>query len=80
MKAKKPHIHILLAENQAGTVSFCDACKVIELEIGTISLRVDENTLALLGRMLRDADYRLNVYQNEKQKFTQDLPADLMFH
>ncbi|MDO9365841.1 MAG: hypothetical protein Q7T58_05840 [Methylotenera sp.] len=79
MSAKK-HPHILLAENHAGTASYCDTCHMVELEIGAISLRVDENTLALLGRLLRDADYRLNVYQNERQKFIQDLPSDLRFH
>lgn len=79
MTAKK-HPHILLAESSAGTVGYCETCHVVELEIGAISLRIDENTLALLGRLLRDADYRLNVYQNEKHKFTQNLPADLLFH
>lgn len=78
--AVKKHPHILLAENHAGTASFCDACKVIELEIGAISLRVDESSLALLSELLKVANYRLNVYQKERQKFTQDTPADLMFH
>lgn len=79
MSAKK-HPHILLAENQAGTVGYCETCHVVELEIGAISLRIDENTLALLGRLVRDADYRLNVYQNERQKFKNDAPLDLMLH
>jgi len=76
----KKHPHILLAENHAGSVGYCESCHVVELEIGAISLRVDENTLALLGRLLRDADYRLNAYQNERQKSTQYLPEDLRFH
>lgn len=80
MAVKKQHPHILLAENQAGMASYCDTCHVIELEIGAFSLRVDETSLALLSELLRDANYCLNVYQKERQKFTQDTPADLMFH
>ncbi|MGB2831746.1 MAG: hypothetical protein WBC07_02275 [Methylotenera sp.] len=80
MNTKKQHAHILLVENQAGIVGYCETCHVVELEISAISIRVDENTLALLGRLLKDADCRLNIYQNEKQKFMQATPADLMLH
>jgi hypothetical protein len=78
--ATKKHIHILLAENQSGSVGYCESCHVVELEFGAISLRLDEQSLEMLSTLLRDANFRLNVYQKEKQRFKQDLPADLMFH
>ena len=78
--ATKKHIHILLAENQSGSVGYCESCHVVELEFGAISMRLDEQSLEMLSTLLRDANFRLHVYQKEKQCFKQDLPADLIFH
>lgn len=76
----KEHPQILLSENQSGSVGYCESCQVVELEIGAISLRVDEQSLEMLSALLKNATYRLNVYKKEKYRFTQDLPEKLMFH
>lgn len=78
--ATKKHVHILLVENQSGSVGYCESCHVVELEFGAISLRLDEQSLEMLSNLLKDANFRLNVYQKEKQRFAQTLPANLMFH
>jgi hypothetical protein len=79
MSAKK-HPQILLAENKSGSIGYCESCQVVELVIGAISLRVDEQSLEIISALLKDATYRLNVYKKEKYRFTQDLPEELMFH
>lgn len=78
--SSKRHAHILLAENQSGSVGFCETCNVVELEFGAISLRIDEESLARLSTLMKDATHRLTVYKSEKQRFTAKLPEDLMFH
>jgi hypothetical protein len=76
----KKHVHILLSENASGTVGYCETCHVVELEFSAISLRLDEQSLEMLSTLLKDAQFRLNVYLTEKQKFTPKQPTDLMFH
>jgi len=78
--SSKRHAHILLSENQSGSVGFCETCNVVELEFGAISLRIDEQSLASLGTLLKDATHRLTVYKNEKHRFMANQPEDLMFH
>lgn len=78
--ASKRHAHILLSENQAGSVGFCETCNVIELEFGAISLRIDEPSLSGLCKLLQDAEHRLNIYKNEKKRFIAHTPEDLLFH
>ncbi len=78
--SSKKHAHILLSENQAGSVGFCETCNVLELEFGAISLRIDEQSLTYISKLLKDAEFRLNAYKNEKQRFLNNIPEDLMFH
>ena len=80
MIPKNQHARILLAKNISGSIAFCEACDVIEMEIGAISLRIDAESLEALSHLLKDADIRLNYYRLEKASMTQKPTADLSFH
>ncbi len=80
MTPKNHHSRILLAKNTGGCIAFCEACDVIEMEIGAISLRIDVQSLEALANLLKDADIRLSYYRLEKASMTQSQSADLSFH
>lgn len=80
MTPKNQHSRILLAKNTAGSIAFCEACDVIEMEIGAISLRIDAESLEALSNLLKDADVRLSYYRLEKASMVQQSAADLSFH
>lgn len=80
MTPKNQHSRILLAKNTAGSIAFCEACDVIEMEIGAISLRIDAESLEALSNLLKDADVRLSYYRLEKVSMVQQSAADLSFH
>ena len=78
------HMRILLAKNIAGSVAFCEACDVVEMVIGAISLRIDAESLESLSFLLKDADMRLNYYRLKKaitkQKQTHEQQTDINVH
>lgn len=80
MTPKNSHSRILLAKNESGAIAFCEACDVVELEIGAVSMRIDAQSLKALNDLLKDADMRLNYYRLEKASFEQNQSADLSFH
>ncbi len=80
MPTKNQHLRILLAKNASGSIAFCEACDVVELEIGAISMRIDAQSLEALRGLFRDADTRLSYYRSEKASFEQSQTADLSFH
>jgi hypothetical protein len=53
---------------------------VIELEMGTISMRIDAPSLEALSALFKDADIRLSYFRLEKARFEQVLEEDLSFH
>ncbi len=80
MSQKNQHSRILLAKNDSGSIAFCEACDVVELEIGAVSMRIDAESLQALNGLFKDADIRLNYYRLEKASFEQSQAADLSFH
>lgn len=80
MSPKNQHSRILLAKNDSGSIAFCEACDVVELEIGAVSMRIDAESLQALNGLFKDADIRLNYYRLEKASFEQGQVADLSFH
>lgn len=84
MTPKNQHARILLAKNTAGAIAFCEACDVVEMEIGAISLRIDAESLEALSLLLKDANTRLHYYRLEngsgEQKQAQQQAADLSVH
>ena len=84
MNPKNQHARLLLAKNTAGAIAFCEACDVVEMEIGAISLRVDAESLEALSLLLKDANSRLNYYRLESdstdKKQAQKQVADLSVH
>lgn len=80
MNPKNQHTRVLLAKNTAGAIAFCEACDVVEMEIGAMSLRIDAESLAALSSLLKDADIRLNYYRLEKASTIQKQATDLSVH
>jgi hypothetical protein len=84
MIPKNQHARLLLAKNTAGAIAFCEACDVVEMEIGAISLRIDAESLEALSLLLKDANTRLNYYRLEsasaEQKQAQKQAVDLSVH
>jgi hypothetical protein len=84
MTPKNQHARVLLAKNNAGAIAFCEACDVVEMEIGAISLRIDAESLEALSILLKDANTRLSYYRLEmasaEQKLAQKQAADLSVH
>lgn len=80
MLQKNQHLRLLLGKNTSGSVVFCEACDVIELEIDAISLRIDAPSLEALSQLLKEAGMRLSYYRQEKAQFAQQVPADCNFH
>lgn len=76
---KKRHPHILLAESHMSSVSYCESCRIVEIEIGATSLRVEENVLTLLRDLLRDAEKCLNIHRNRKE-FLESALTDMQMH
>ena len=80
MSPKNQHARILLAKNTSGSIAFCEACDVVEMEIGAISLRIDAESLEALSTLLKDADVRLSYYRLEKASVMERQAADLSMH
>ena len=84
MTPKNQHARILLAKNNAGAIAFCEACDVVEMEVGAISLRIDAESLEALSILLKDGNTRLSYYRLEmaiaEQKLAQKQAADLSVH
>ncbi len=80
MMPKNQHVRLLLAKNTAGAIAFCEACDVVEMEIGAISLRIDAESLEALSLLLKDANTRLNYYRLENASIIQKQAVDLSVH
>ncbi|HSI24199.1 MAG TPA: hypothetical protein VK952_01130 [Methylotenera sp.] len=84
MIPKNQHARLLLAKNTAGAIAFCEACDVVEMEIGAISLRIDAESLEALSQLLKDANTRLNYYRlesaNAEKKQAHQQAPDLSVH
>lgn len=60
----------ILLSGQAGfRVHYCETHRTIELEIGAMSLRLDEDALELMSDALSDAVDRLHAVQSSKGSF-----------
>ncbi|MDO9393761.1 MAG: hypothetical protein Q7T42_07305 [Methylotenera sp.] len=80
MSPKNQHSRILLSKNESGAVGFCEACDVVEMEIGAISLRVDSLSLDLLSRLLNEAAQCLKILKVEKAGFIQTALTECNLH
>ncbi len=80
MIPKNQHARLLLAKNTAGAIAFCEACDVVEMEFGAISLRIDAESLEALSLLLKDASTRLNYYRLESASTMQQQTAGLSVH
>ncbi len=80
MKHKSQNSRILLSKNEGGAIAFCEACDVLELEIGTISLRVNAPSLEALSQLINEATESMKIYKSEKARFIQSMPSDISFH
>jgi hypothetical protein len=73
MSPKNTHNRIVLNKNQSGQVEYCEACDVVELEIGPVSVRLHAQDLALFSTLIQEAETRLRFYNMEKTRFETDM-------
>ncbi|MDP8567395.1 hypothetical protein [Methylophilus aquaticus] len=60
---------ILLSGHSGFRVHFCETHRTIELEIGVMSLRLDEDALALLSQTLQESVRNLQGLDNSDERF-----------
>lgn len=60
---------ILLSGTSGFRVHYCQAHQTVELEIGAMSLRLEEEALLLLGDSLQSAIRQLQAIQASRQSF-----------
>lgn len=63
MKHTQPCKRIKLAGGDSCRVLFCEACKVAELELGALSLRLDSDALQGLAGVLQEAKAALAILE-----------------
>lgn len=66
----RTHTRILLANNRSGSVDMCEACEVVEINLGATSLRFAEQDLPAVAALLMEADRKLKLYQHAKSALT----------
>ena len=69
MSPKNMHKRILLNKNQSGQVEYCEACDVVEMEIGPVSIRLHAKDLEQFSQLIKEAEMRLGFYKDEKPRF-----------
>lgn len=60
---------ILLSGRSGFRVHFCETHRTIELEVGVVSLRLDEDALALLSDTLRESVNNLHTLDGTRRQF-----------
>lgn len=66
MDEKNKHKRILLNKNPTGQVDYCEACDVIEIALGPLSVRLHAKDLAMFSELVRESEMRLAYYEAEK--------------
>jgi hypothetical protein len=61
MRPKNACHRIVLAGEEGCRVLYCEDCKVAELEIGAMSLRLEAHAFDTLAHMVKQAENRLEV-------------------
>lgn len=69
MSQKNEHRHFLLNKNQIGLVEYCEGCDVVEVEIGSVSIRLQAQDFKLFSTLIQEADSKLRYYNMEKTEF-----------
>lgn len=69
MNPKNTHHRTTLNKNQSGKVEYCEACNLVELEIGPISLRLQVQDFGLFSELIQHAELQLRYYKTEEEKF-----------
>lgn len=63
MKTQAGCKRVVLAGSDGCKVSYCEDCKVTELEIGALSLRLEMQAFNSLGEMMQEAMARLAIFK-----------------
>ena len=74
MSPKNEHKRILLNKNQSGQVEYCEACDVVEMEVGPVSIRLHAQDLELFSALIQEAEMRLSFYNVEKERYEMGMP------
>lgn len=68
MKSTKACHRIVLAGEEGCRVLYCEDCKVAELEIGAMSLRLEAHAFNTLAGMVKQAEDRLSILKEAKMQ------------
>lgn len=63
MKTQAGCKRVVLAGSDGCKVSYCEDCKVTELEIGALSLRLEMQAFNSLGEMMQEAMAKLAIFK-----------------
>jgi Family of unknown function (DUF6686) len=69
MSPKNTHKRVLLNKNKSGQVEYCEACDVVEMEVGPVSIRLHAQDLEHFSALIQAAEMRLNYYNVEKARY-----------
>lgn len=67
MNASNQHQRILLNKNATGEIEYCEACDLVEIAFGPVSVRLHAKDLALFSKLIGEAELHLSCYKAEKK-------------
>ena len=73
MDLKNKHRRILLNKNQSGSLEYCEACDVVEMEVGFVSIRLHAKDMKIFSQLIQGAEMRLNYYRLEESRYEADV-------
>lgn len=68
MKPNKICKRVVLAGTYGSKVLFCEACNVVEMEIGALSLRLEAHAFHSLSVLMQEAAAKLALYAAAKSR------------
>lgn len=68
MNVNYKHKRILLNKNPTGEIEYCEACDLVELALGPVSIRLHAKDLVLFSQLVSEAETRLSYYEAEKKR------------
>jgi hypothetical protein len=63
---------ILLAGQEGCRVAYCEDCRVAEIEVGALSLRLEMQAFTNLSEILKEASAKLAAYQAAQSAYERE--------
>lgn len=80
MATQRNHAKIALSKNDAGTVRYCESCDVLEMDLGTMSVRLDSAMFDALSMLLSEAVKQLSLYKRNNPAVMEGNTYENIFH